>query len=293
VRPATRHTGRDRRVADGPVAPGRVTLARVALPRRRGVSARGAIAAVLVVGGLLALAGCAAPSPTPSPSPTLAPATPEPPATTPASSPASPPVVQPSPTAAQPSPPAGTVAVDIPEAGVLIPVPAGWVQVPAADLADPATRAELAARYPGSDALLAQADRLEGRATPVLLAVDPGAAARSDPLAANLSALVTQPSISGPLLDFVAGLIADGMAESLGATGAATTERVQLAAGEAVRIGLPLPPRDGHEMSATAWIIGAPGGTMLVTLMGPATALGGLDPDALAAAIVPDAGAAP
>jgi hypothetical protein len=285
----TRSTGPDRRVAGGRVAPGRVTLGRVALARRRGASARGAISAALVVGGLLASAGCAAPSPTPSPGPTLAPATPEPPATTPASSP----VVQPSPTAAQPSPPAGTVAVDIPEAGVRIPVPVGWVQVPAADLADPATRAELAARYPGSDALLAQADRLEGRATPVLLAVDPGAAARSDPLAANLSALVTQPSISGPLLDFVAGLIADGMAESLGATGTATTERVQLAAGEAVRIGLPLPPRDGHEMSATAWIVGAPGGTMLVTLLGPTSALGGLDPDALAAAIVPDAGAAP
>jgi hypothetical protein len=238
-------------------------------------------AAAVALGILVAVARCGAPAPTSAPSP--------PP--TPRRSPVASPIVSPSPTpqsTERPSPPAGTVAVDVPEAGVLIPVPAGWVQVPAADLTDPARRAELAAQYPGSDVLLAQTDRLDGRATPVLLAVDPTAAERSEPMAANLSVLVTQPSVNGPLLDIAAGFIADGMAESLGATGTPTKEHIELPAGEAVRIGLSLPPRDGHPMSGTAWVVGASGGTMLVTLLGPASALAGLDPDALAAAIVPD-----
>lgn len=246
---------------------------------------RRATGAAVILGILVAAAGCGAPSPTPpaSQAPTLRPSPTEPPI-------ASPP---PTPPTAWPSPPAGTVPVDVPEAGVLIPVPAGWVQVPADDLSDPARRAELAAQYPGSDALLAQTDRLDGQATAVLLAVDPTAAERSEPLAANLSVLVTQPSVGGPLLDLAAGFIADGMADGLGATGTPTREHVKLAAGEAVRIGLALPPRNGHPMSATAWVVGAPGGTMLVTLLGPAGALAGLDPDAFAAAIVPDVGGAP
>jgi hypothetical protein len=40
-------------------------------------------------------------------------------------------------------------------------------------------------------------------------------------------------------------------------------------------------------MVAVAWVVGAPGGTMLLTLLGPATALEALDPDDLANAIVP------
>jgi len=49
-----------------------------------------------------------------------------------------------------PSGPAGTVMVEIPEGGIWLPVPAGWVQIPAADLADPARREEIAEQYPGS-----------------------------------------------------------------------------------------------------------------------------------------------
>ena len=182
--------------------------------------------------------------------------------------------------------------MDVPEAGVQVPVPVAWVQVPAADLTDPERRAELAATYPGSDVLLAQADRLNGQAIPVLLAVDPTAVERSEPIAANLSVLVTQASVRGSLLDLVAGFIANGMADSLDAT-ETTQEHVQLAAGEAVRIGLSLPPRDGHPMSGTAWVVAGPDATLLVTLLGPAGALEGLDPDALAAAIVPADGAVP
>ena len=249
---------------------------------------RRARAGVLFAGALLAaagalVAGCA--TPTPSPPPT------DPPTPAPTASPTPVPTPTPAPSG-DPSLPAGTVAVAVPEAGILLPVPAGWVLVPAADLADPARRAELAATYPGSAALLEQTERIGGQATPVFLAVDPTAADRSEPLAANLSVLVTQPSVGGPLLDLASGFIADGMAESLGATAGPTRERVDLAAGEAVRIELALPPVDGHEMVAVAWVVGAPGGTMLLTLLGPATALETLDPDALAAAIVPVAAGA-
>jgi hypothetical protein len=231
------------------------------------------------------VAGCGSSSPSiaPSASPSLTP-----PGTPPSTPTPSPLPAAPSPTV-QPSPPAGTVLVDIPEGGVLLPVPVGWVQVPAADLADPARRADLAARYPGSATLLEQTSRLDGRAAPVFLAVDPSAAARSEPLAANLSVLATQPSVGGPLLDLAVGFIADGMAETLGATTPPTKERVKIAAGDAVRIRMQVPPRDGHEIVATAWVIGAPGGTLLITLLGPETALDGLDLDALAAAIVPAA----
>lgn len=246
-------------------------------------SAVGAALVALVI--VAAVAGCGSPSPSNGPpgTPSLAPTATPAPTPTPTASPSS---ATPSPTA-QPSPPAGTVLVDIPEGGVLLPVPAGWVQVPAGDLADPARRAELAAEYPGSGTLLEQTDRLDGRATPVFLAVDPSAADRSEPLAANLSVLVTQPSVGGTLLDIAASFIGDGMAESLGATTPPVRERVAIAAGDAVRIRMQVPPRDGHEILATAWVIGAPGGTLLITLLGPEAALGGLDPDVLAAAIVP------
>lgn len=246
--------------------------------RLRRALAGALLAGVLVAGPACLVAGCASPSPSPSPT--------DPPTPPPTGSP----TPTPSPTSApstDPGLPEGTVAVAVPEAGILLPVPAGWVLVPAADLADPARRAELAATYPGSAALLEQTERIGGQATPVFLAVDPTAADRSEPLAANLSVLVTQPSVGGPLLDLASGFIADGMADSLGATAGPTRERVELAAGEAVRIGLELPPVDGHEIVAVAWVVGAPGGTMLLTLLGPATALGTLDPDDLAAAIVP------
>jgi hypothetical protein len=239
-----------------------------------------AIAGCLVLSG--GLAACGSPGATGTPAPTSTPTS------TPTPTPAAP---APTPTrATSPSPgalPPATVAVDIPEAGVRLPVPAGWTQVPAADLTDPAKRAELAAAYPGAAALLEQADRLGSQAEPVFLAVDPTAAERGDPIAANLAVMVAQPAVGHPLLDFAAGFIADGMAESLGATGEASRAPEDLPAGDGVRIRLDLPPRDGIPMVATAWVVGAPGGTMLVTLLGPERALDGLDPDALAAAIAP------
>ena len=261
---------------------------------RSAPSRRVALAASLAAAGI----GLAACSSSPSPTSTVDATSPTSPSSPPAAtaSPAASAISsrEPAPSATpRPSPPAGTTPVEVPEAGIVVPIPAGWVLVPAADLADPARREELAALYPGSDALLAQADQLDGQATPVLLAVDPGAAGRGEPLAANLSVLVTQPSVGGPLLDLVAGFIADGLVDGLGAIGPADRERVALPAGDAVRIGLELPDRGGRAMTATAFVIGAPGGTVLLTLLGPASTLEGFDPDELAAAVVPAAGSQP
>ena len=182
--------------------------------------------------------------------------------------------------------------VPVPEAGLAIPVPDAWRLVTAAELADPATVAELAATYPGAQALLASMDSLGGRATPVLLAVDDSAAGTSAALTPNISVLITQPSVQGPLLDFVAGFIADGLAKALGSE-APERERVQLAVGEAIRLRYAMTAADGTALRADAWVIGAPAGTVLVTVMGPAPVVDGLGPDALASAITPLEGGGP
>lgn len=226
----------------------------------------------------LLVAGCAAPAPS-----ATSPATPSP---SPIATPSPRPTPSPSPTP-PPSPPAGTAYVDIPEAGIRLPVPLGWVSLGAAALADPAVLDALPATYPGSGALLAAIDELGGRAEPVSLAADPSPASLAGPLASNLSVLVSQPSVGGFLLDFVAGFIADGLSGALGATGEPARDRVQLPAGEAVRLRYAIPAAGGEEIVAVAWVIGAPAGTLLVTLMGTASALGELDPDAIARAIVP------
>lgn len=236
--------------------------------RRRAPSAW--LVALLIA---LLAAGCGTGPSMPTPSPTAT--------TTPA----------PTATPATPVPsadaPAGTTYAEVPGAGILLPVPESWVTVPAEDLVDPARRAELAERFPGAGQLIAEAGDLDGWATPVFLAADPSEAARSGPLAANLSVLATQPAVGGPLLDLAAGFIADGLAESLGATSDPARERIQLPVGEAIRLELDVPPMGGEEIRAIAWVIGAPEATLLVTLMGPTAALGDLDPDALAEAIVP------
>lgn len=259
--------------------------------RGRVLAGLAAVAAV-ALGAVLAMAVGGSPGPTVAPETAGTPSAPSVPSIAP-TDPVTPPATPSEPSATPPEPPAGTVLVEIPEAGVLLPVPAGWVQVPAADLADPARRAELAARYPGSGTLLAETERLGDRAAPVFLAVDPEAAGRGDPLAANLSVLATQPSVGGPLLDLAAGFIADGMADSLGATSPPSRERVDIPAGDAVRVRLQVPSLDGVPIAAHAWVIGAPGATILVTLLGPEAVIEALDPDGFAAAIVPSPSVTP
>jgi hypothetical protein len=174
----------------------------------------------------------------------------------------------------------------VPEAGVRVPVPVAWDRVPPEDVLDPVRRADLEKRYPGAVTLLGQADRLGDWADPVLLAVDPATPA-DDAFTANLSVLATGTAVSGPLLDFVAGFIADGIADTLGAP-SPDRRKVALPAGEAVRLDFDVPPdAAGRPVDAVAWVIGTPGATVLVTLMGGEAVLADLDPDAIAQAIVP------
>ena len=226
---------------------------------------------------ILAAAACgpaaaepSTPSPSPSPSPTLPPPGPT---STPAPTPAT-------------GPPAGMAWVEVPEAQIRVPVPSGWQRVAAAGLADPAVRSNLAATYPGAGELLAALDELGDRAAPAFLAVNPSAASREGPVAANLTVLVAQPSVGGILLDFVAGLISGAIGDVLGATGEPAREHRVLPVGEAVRFEYEVPVATGGRVTAVAWVIGAPGGTLLVTVMGTPAGLGGVDPDAIAWGIV-------
>lgn len=241
------------------------------------------VARRLVVLGLAAsmvLAGCAPSSATPGPSPDPSPTA------TPTALPTPSPVPSTAPTA-----PAGTTFAAIPEAGVQLPVPDGWQRVGAKELADPIVRADLAATYPGARELLAALDELGGRAAPVFLAANPSEASLAGPVAANISVLVSQPSVGGFLLDVVAGFISDAIGDLLGAAQPAERERVQLAAGEAIRFTYGAASGEDRDVIALAWVIGAPSGTLLVTVMGTRAGLAGIDPDALAAAILPIPGA--
>jgi hypothetical protein len=236
-----------------------------------------------VLGGLLvvALAGAAClPSSTvepASPTPTAAPATPAATASTPAVA------------STRPSPapiPDGLVLVDIPSAGVRLPVPAAWEQVGEAALADEAVRADVVARYPGMASFLEAAGQLGDRATPALLVLDPGAQHTDTAIAPGVAVLVAQPAVSGPLLDFVAGFIADGLAETFGAP-APVQERVATPIGEAIRMTFELPPDGTTPLAATAWVVGAEQATLVVVVVGPGNAGPAADPDALIDAAQP------
>jgi hypothetical protein len=211
-------------------------------------------------------ASVGAPSPTPAPTPDASPTR----------------SAQP----AQPSAPPGTAFVPIADAGILLPVPLGWRMLTAAQLADPATRADLAATYPGMRTMLAAIDEVSARASPAFLAVDPAGARKGGPMAANLSVLTSQPSVGGPLLDFAAGFICDGLAQFIGAGAKPAREHHQLPVGDGVRCAYDVPAGNGGSITAVAWVIGAPSGTLLVTLAGPASTLGQVTADEIARSIV-------
>jgi hypothetical protein len=181
--------------------------------------------------------------------------------------------------------PAGTALVAVPAAGVLIPVPEGWEQVDAAALADADRRAGIVARYPGADTLLEAAAEMGERAVPAFAAFDPAAGVDAT-LTPNIAVLVSQPSVGGPLLDLVAGFVGGGVEDAFEAeeTG---RERLTTPLGEAVRLEYSLPPDGETEMRAVEFLIGAPAGTLLVSVMGPADTVAALDPDALVAALAP------
>jgi hypothetical protein len=233
---------------------------------------------------LVVAAACASPSPTGLPTPTPAPATPAP-------------TALPTPTAVAtraPSPtpavtpgavPAGTVPVEIPAAGIRLPVPAGWEQVDAEALADPVRRDDIVDRYPGAAGLLAAAAEMGDRAVPAFAAFDP-AAGPGVALTPNIAVLVSQPSVGGPLLDLVAGFVGGGMEDAFEAEEIARG-RVPTVLGDAVRLEYRLPADGGTPMAAVDYLVGAPAGTLLVSVMGPAETVTALDPDALVAALAP------
>ena len=246
---------------------------------------RAGSAVTLGLAAALLVTGCGSPGPASGPPETSPPAPTPAPTLAPTGTPPAP--SAPSPTAGVlPTAPPGTAFADIPEAGIRLPVPVGWESIGAEALADPATREVLTARYPGSGKLLGALDQLGGRAEPVFLAADPSPASLASALAPNISVLVAQPPVGGVLLDLAATFIADGLTDVLGAIGTPASDKVQLPAGEAIRLRYTIPAAGGEEGVAVAWVIGAPRGTLLVTVMGSASVLGDLDPDALAAAIV-------
>jgi hypothetical protein len=232
----------------------------------------------LALAGMIA-AGCIGPPPSPSPSRSPLPS-PSPSPTAPLATAAPTSAVTPA------APPSGTVLVDVPAAGARLPVPEGWEQADAEALEDPDRRADIVARYPGADALLAAAAEMGDRAVPAFVAFDPSTAGTGAGLATNIAVLIAQPSVSGPLLDFVAGFIGDGFKDAFGAEETAR-ERVDTPLGEAVRLEYALPPRDGVALTAVQYIIGAPAGTVLVSILGPADVVASLEPDALVAAMAP------
>ena len=138
----------------------------------------------------------------------------------------------------------------------------------------------------GADALLAAAAEMGDRAVPALAAFDPSAAGTDVPLATNIAVLVAQPSVSGPLLDLVAGFIGGGFQDAFGAE-ETSRERVDTPLGEAVRLEYALAPQDGVALTAVEYVIGAPAGTLLVSVLGPADVVASLEPDALVAAMQP------
>ncbi len=229
--------------------------------------------AALALAGVIA-AGCIGPPPSPSPSPTPSPS-PRPTVPLATAGPTTP-----------AAPPSGTVLVDVPAAGARLPVPEGWELADEAALDDPDRRADIVARYPGADALLAAAAEMGERAVPALVAFDPSTAGPGTGLATNIAVLVAQPPVSGPLLDLVAGFIGDGFKDAFGAEQTAR-ERVDTPLGEAVRLEYSLAPRDGVALTAVEYVIGAPAGTVLVSVLGPADVVTALDPDALMAAMAP------
>jgi hypothetical protein len=231
------------------------------------VTCRRLLAAALLVG--LTVGACL-----PS---TVDPASPSPSAT------ATPlPTAAPSPSASPSAAPLadGLVRVDIPSAGIRLPVPVGWELVDEAALADEAVRADVVARYPGMGAFLEAAGKLGDRAVPALLAVDPAAAGADIALTPTVAVLVAQPTVRGPVLDFVAGFIADGLAETFG-SGKPAQQRVATPVGEAVRMTFELPADGDRALAATAWVIGAEQATVLVAVIGPADEAPAADPDQL------------
>jgi hypothetical protein len=242
------------------------------------VTARPGLAVLVTL--VVAVVGGCAPAPAPTQPPSAAPR-PTPSATrSPTPTPSLVASIRPAPL------PDDSVAVPIPLAGISLPIPVAWERIDADDLADDARREDAIARYPGADRLLGAADALGDRATPALLALDPATPPGDGSITPNIAVLVAQPAVSGPLLDLVAGFIADGFREAFG-TAAPDRERVSTPIGDAIRLSFEVPAEGAPPHRATAWVIGAEAGTLLVSVIGPAGEGPAADPDAFIDAAAP------
>lgn len=173
--------------------------------------------------------------------------------------------------------PPGTGLVDVPVAGVSLPVPVGWRTFSGAQLADPAFRTELAGAFPNGPTLMKALESASGRAELVFLAVEtPAPSGGGAP--ASVALFVSQPSVSGPLLDFVAGFVDAGFRETLG-LGMARRSHERTRVGEAVKLDYRGAPGAGP--LTVAWLVGARRGTLLIATMDPSRSVPALDPDAL------------
>jgi len=251
---------------------------------RRWQSGRSVACKVLLVSGCLAIFGCGNASIARETSAATASFTP---AGSAAMIPTAPSSSAPATTKTGPPAPVDTAFIRVPDAGILLPVPRGWRTLTAIQLADPTGLAELSRAYPGAAQLLSGMGGVSGRATPAFLAFDPVAAQVAGSAVANLAVLTSQPSVRGFLLDVVAGFICQALQTSLGAPSSPSREHRMLPVGDAIRCGYDLAPGASGPMSATAWIIGAPSGTLLVTLTGPTRALGPITADGIATSIRP------
>ena len=170
--------------------------------------------------------------------------------------------------------------VDVPAAGLRLPVPEGWELADAEALDDPARRADIVARYPGADALLAAAAEMGDRAVPAFAAFDPRLPARTSRWPPTSPCSSPSRRSAGRCWTSSRGSSAAGFKDAFGAEETAR-ERVATPLGEAVRLEYALPPRDGVALTAVEYVIGAPAGTVLVSVLGPADVVASLDPDAL------------
>jgi hypothetical protein len=127
---------------------------------------------------------------------------------------------------------------------------------------------------------MAAADSLGDRGTPALVALDPAAKGLDGAPGPSISVLVAQPAVSGPLLDFVAGFIADGLAETFGSPDPVRS-RLDTPVGEAVRLQFDMPASGEAPMVATAYVAGASEDTLLITVIGPPDEGPASDPDAV------------
>ena len=163
-------------------------------------------------------------------------------------------------------------------------MPDGWEQADAEALGDPDRRADLVARYPGADALLAAAAEMGDRAVPAFVALDPSTAGTGCRTGLQRRR-ARRPAVGQWAPARPRGGVHRRRVQGRVPAEETARERVATPLGEAVRLEYALAPRDGLALTAVEYVIGAPAGTVLVSVLGPADVVASLEPDAFVAAM--------